>query len=115
MPMIVKICNCYNLMWAVDQKPDNQLEWPNKDNFLKIQVFYLVTHTILLCRDCNLFHKISLLLMSYKMVTTSGSHSSFASNHSLGCTTSIQCHTMSIKIFILWMKDYSKLSASIKF
>ena len=29
MPIMVKTCNCCNLMRAVDQKPDNQLEWPN--------------------------------------------------------------------------------------
>ena len=28
MPMMVKNCSCYNLMRAVNQKPDNQLEWP---------------------------------------------------------------------------------------
>ena len=28
MPVMVKICNFCNLMWAVDQKPDNHLEWP---------------------------------------------------------------------------------------
>ena len=29
MPIMVKICSCYDLMWVVDQKPDNHLEWPN--------------------------------------------------------------------------------------
>ena len=30
MPIVVKTCNCYNLMWVVYQKPDNHFDWPNK-------------------------------------------------------------------------------------
>ena len=25
---MVKTCTCYNMMWVVDQNPDNHLEWP---------------------------------------------------------------------------------------
>ena len=28
MPIMVKTCSCYNLMQAVDQKTDNNLQWP---------------------------------------------------------------------------------------
>ena len=43
MPIMIKTCTC-NLMWTVDQKPDNHLEWPYK--YKCVYYNYVMTTTV---------------------------------------------------------------------
>ena len=42
MPIMLKLCSYYYLMRVVDQKPDNQLEWPY-DKSMKLCTQFIAT------------------------------------------------------------------------